>query len=70
LKNRHVQSSLEVPTDVLYHVWIQVAVSEVKRPLRNRLGSETATAQIYIAGLAIFDQTNSIEETTPINTAF
>jgi hypothetical protein len=34
---------LEVPTDVLNHFWIQVAVSEVKGPLRNRFGSEAVT---------------------------
>jgi hypothetical protein len=27
----------------LNHFWIQVAVSEVKRPLRNRFRSETVT---------------------------
>ena len=37
------KSFLEVPTDMLNHFWIQVAVSEVKRPLRNRFGSETVT---------------------------
>jgi hypothetical protein len=31
---------LEVPWDILNHFWIQVAVSEVKRPLRNRFASE------------------------------
>jgi hypothetical protein len=38
----YIQSFLGVPTDFLNHFWIQVAVSEVKRPLRNRFGIETA----------------------------
>jgi hypothetical protein len=29
------------PNGFLNYFWIQVAVSEVKRPLRNRFGSET-----------------------------
>jgi hypothetical protein len=33
---------LEVQTDFLNQFWIQVAVSEAKRPLRNRFGSEAA----------------------------
>ena len=40
-------SIIEVPAGVLNHVWIQVVVSEVKRPSRNRFGSETVAAQIY-----------------------
>ena len=43
LKNYYIQSFLEIPTGVLNHFWIQVAVLEVKRPLRNRFGSETVT---------------------------
>jgi hypothetical protein len=43
LKNYYRYSFLEVPTDLLKHFWIQVAVSEVKRSLRNRFGSETVT---------------------------
>jgi hypothetical protein len=43
LKNYYSQGFLEVPTDILNHFWIQVGVSEVKRPLRNRFGSETVT---------------------------
>jgi hypothetical protein len=31
------------PKGFLKYFWIQVAVSEVKRPLRNRFGSETVT---------------------------
>jgi hypothetical protein len=34
-KNYYIQSFLEVPTDILNHFWVQVAVSEVKRSLRN-----------------------------------
>jgi hypothetical protein len=34
LKNHHAQSFLGVPTDILNHFWIQVAVSEAKQPLR------------------------------------
>jgi hypothetical protein len=52
LKNYYVQSFQEAPTDFLIkYFWIQVAVSllkpphgavsEVKRPLRNRFRSET-----------------------------
>ena len=33
--------SSEVPAGILNHFWIQVVVSELKRPLRNRFGSET-----------------------------
>jgi hypothetical protein len=33
----------EVPTDILNHFWIQVAVSEVKRLSRNRFKSKTVT---------------------------
>ena len=33
----------KIPMDILNHFWIQVAVSEVKRPSRNRFGSETVT---------------------------
>jgi len=38
-------SFLEAPADILNHFWIQVAVavSEAKRPLRNRFGSEAVT---------------------------
>jgi hypothetical protein len=43
LKNYYRQGFLEVPTDFLSHFWIQVAVSEFKRPLRNRFGIETVT---------------------------
>ena len=43
LKNYYRQGFLEAPTDVLSHFWIQVAVSELKRPLRNRFGIETVT---------------------------
>jgi hypothetical protein len=32
--------------DILKHFWIQVAVSEVKRPLRNRFGSETVKKSV------------------------
>ena len=41
LKNYHTQGFLEVPADILKHFWIQVAVSEMKRPLRasSRFGS-------------------------------
>jgi hypothetical protein len=44
LKNHYAWGFLEVPTDILNHFLIQVAVTVVsllKRPLRNRLGSET-----------------------------
>jgi hypothetical protein len=41
LKNYYRQGFLEVPTDFFNHFWIQVAVSKVKRPLRNHFGSET-----------------------------
>ena len=40
LKNYYIQGFLEVPTDFLNHFWIQVAVSEAKRPLRNHFGNE------------------------------
>jgi hypothetical protein len=43
LKNYYIQSFLEVPTGFFKYFWIQVAVSEVKRPLRNRFGTETVT---------------------------
>jgi hypothetical protein len=43
LKNYYTWGSLEVPTDILNHFWMQVAVSEVKRQLRNRFGSATVT---------------------------
>ena len=35
------------------HFWVQVAVSEVKRPLHGRLGSETAKnlTAIYLTGI-------------------
>ena len=38
----YLELFLEVPTDVLNHFWVQVAVSEAKRPLCsiNRFGSE------------------------------
>ena len=40
LKNYdYAWSFLEVPADILNHFWVQVAVSEVKRPLHNRFGS-------------------------------
>ena len=45
LKNYYIQSFLEAPADFLNHLWIQVAVSEVKRPLRNRF--EVKRLQIY-----------------------
>jgi hypothetical protein len=41
LRNYYIQSFLEVPAGVLDPFWIQVAVSELKRPLRNRFGSGT-----------------------------
>ena len=41
LKNYYRWGFLEVPTDILNNFWIQVAVSEVKRPLHGRFGSET-----------------------------
>jgi hypothetical protein len=41
----YIELSIEVPTDILNHFWIQVLVSEVKRPLRNRL--EVKRLQIY-----------------------
>jgi hypothetical protein len=40
---------LEVSMGFLNQFWVQ-------RQLLNRFGSETATAQIYMAGLAIFNQ--------------
>jgi hypothetical protein len=43
LKNYYIESYLEVPTDILNQFWIQVVVSEAKRPLRNRFGSEAVT---------------------------
>jgi hypothetical protein len=45
LKNYYtgILSFLEVSTDFLNHFWIQVTVSLLKRPLRNRFGSETVT---------------------------
>jgi hypothetical protein len=43
LKKNVIYSFLEAPADFLKHFWIQVAVSELKRPLRNRFGSETVT---------------------------
>jgi hypothetical protein len=39
----YLELPIEVPTDILNHFWFQVAVSEAKRPLRNRFRSETAT---------------------------
>jgi hypothetical protein len=42
LKNGYIQNFLEVPTDFLNRFWIQVAVSEVKRPLHGGFGSEMA----------------------------
>ena len=46
-----IKSFLEAPVPtgimqykILNHFWIQVAVSEVKRPLRNCFGSETVTS--------------------------
>jgi hypothetical protein len=42
-------SNVEVPADILNHFWIQMAVSELKRPLCNRFGSETAT-NLYSSG--------------------
>jgi hypothetical protein len=47
---RYVKSLLGATTDFLNHFWIQVAVSEVKRPLHGRFGSETAKklAAIYL----------------------
>jgi hypothetical protein len=32
LKNYYIESFLEVPTDILNHFWIQVAVSIMKPP--------------------------------------
>jgi hypothetical protein len=52
LKNYYIESFLEVPTGVLNHFWILVAVSllkpphggfRIERPSRNRFGSETVT---------------------------
>jgi hypothetical protein len=46
LKNYYMQGFLEVevPADILSRFcWIQVAVLEVKRPLRNRSGSDAVT---------------------------
>ena len=43
------------PTCILNHFWIQVAVSEVKRPLRNRFGSETVIIQIYNGYISDFN---------------
>jgi hypothetical protein len=43
LKKYYIWSFLEVPADFLNHFWIEVVFSEVKRPLRNRFGSETVT---------------------------
>jgi hypothetical protein len=40
LKNYYVKSFLEVPTDILNHFWIQVAVSLLKPP-RGCFRSET-----------------------------
>jgi hypothetical protein len=37
------QSFLEVPAGILNHFWIQVAVSEAKRPLRNCFRIEAVT---------------------------
>jgi hypothetical protein len=39
-KNFCIWSFLEAPTDFCNHFWIQVAASLLKRPLRNRFGSE------------------------------
>jgi hypothetical protein len=36
----YIELSRKVATDILNHFWIQVAVSEVKRPSRNCFGSE------------------------------
>jgi hypothetical protein len=57
LKNYYIRSSVEVPTDFFksasgsrwpFRFWTRrTAVSEVKRPSRNRFGSEAVTAQIY-----------------------
>ena len=53
LKNYYIQSLLEVLTDVLNHFWIQMAVSEVKRPLHGRFGSETENlTAIYLTGIS------------------
>ena len=46
LKNCYVRGFLEVPSDILYHFWIQVAVfasetAEVKRSLCDRSKIET-----------------------------
>jgi hypothetical protein len=39
-----VSALKKVPADILNHFWIQVAVSELKRTLRHRFGSETVTS--------------------------
>jgi hypothetical protein len=42
-KPLYLELSLEVPTDFLNRFWIQVTVSIMKRPLRNRFRIETVT---------------------------
>jgi hypothetical protein len=46
-------SMIKVPADILNYFWIQVAVSEVKRPLRNRFKSKTVTnlKRLYITAI-------------------
>jgi hypothetical protein len=53
LKDYYTQSFLEALTDFKNHFWIQMAVSEAKRPLHGGFGSETAKklTAIYLTGI-------------------
>jgi hypothetical protein len=46
LKNCYIQSFLEAPADISNHFWVQVAVSEAKRPLPYAAVSEVELLQI------------------------